>query len=412
MKQFLTVFRFELLGFIKNKVYLISTLIICLVAAIGLSLPNFVDLFGDDSQEVINGVAVSEEEYVFALYDPQHYVYDTPTLQATYPNTEFKLVSSVEEIRSMVEKKEVNAGFALKGPLEFEYYVLNSTLMDMNEQTFSMMLSSQYRNQQMQNENIDVQTVNEILSAAAVSESIILGRDGVGGYASTYVLLFILYLMVLIYGQMICTNVASEKSNRSIEILVTSVSPNALIFGKVMAGAVASVLQAGLMIGCAYGFYQVNADAWNHMLDIAFNIPLQTLLTFLVFGSLGYIFYSFIFGALGALVSKIEDINTSSMPITMIFMAAFFVTFYGMFDIEGIVIKIASYVPFSSFMAMFVRVSMSTVSSLEVLISLAVLVISTVLMGVLGAKIYRRGTLMYGNPIKFFKALKMIKKKD
>ena len=150
----------------------------------------------------------------------------------------------------------------------------------------------------------------------------------------------------------------------------------------------------------------------NHMLDIAFNIPLQTLLTFLVFGSLGYIFYSFIFGALGALVSKVEDINTSSMPITMIFMAAFFVTFYGMFDIEGIVIKIASYVPFSSFMAMFVRVSMSTVSTLEVLLSLAVLVISTVLMGVLGAKIYRRGTLMYGNPIKFFKALKMIKKKD
>ena len=48
MKQFLTVFRFELLGFIKNKVYLISTLIICLVAAIGLSLPNFVDLFGED----------------------------------------------------------------------------------------------------------------------------------------------------------------------------------------------------------------------------------------------------------------------------------------------------------------------------------------------------------------------------
>lgn len=413
MKQFLAVFKFELLGFVKNKVYILTTLIICGIAAIGLCLPNFIDIFdGGSSEEVVNGVDVNEDTQVFAMYDPENIIYDSPALKAAYPNTDFKLANSKGEIETLVNSKEVEAGFAINSPLSFDYYVLNTTMTDMNQQAFTMMMSSQYRNVKMQEQNIDPNTVNEILSASAVSNEIVLGTDGVAGYFTTYILLFVLYIMVLMYGQLICTNVASEKSNRAIEILVTSVSPNALIFGKVMAGAAASVLQIGLMMGCAYGFYQINADAWNHMLDIAFNIPLQTLLTFAVFGSLGYIFYTFIFGALGALVSKVEDINTSVTPITLVFVLAFFATFYGMFDIDGMLMKVASYVPFSSFMAMFVRVSMSTVPTIEIIISLAILVISTILMGMLGAKIYRRGTLMYGNSIKFGKALKMLKHKD
>lgn len=412
MKQFLAVFIFELLGFIKNKVYIITTIIICAIVAIGLSVPNFIDVFDSGGDEVINGVDVNEDTQSFALYDSMNIIYESPALQAAYPNTEFKLVNSKEEVENLIQSKEVEAGFVINSELNFDYYVLNTTMTDMNAQAFSMMLSSQYRNVRMQEQNIDPNMVNDILSATATGEQVILGRDGAAGYFTTYILLFILYIMVIMYGQLVCTNVASEKSNRSIEILVTSVSPNALIFGKVMAGAVASILQVGLMLGCAYGFYQVNAGAWNHMLDIAFNIPLQTLLTFAVFGSLGYLFYTFIFGALGALVSKVEDINTSVMPITLVFIIAFFATFYGMFDIEGILIKVASYVPFSSFMAMFVRVSMSTVSTIEILISLAILLISTIFMGMLGAKIYRRGTLMYGNSIKFTKALKMLKHKD
>ncbi|MEG2384997.1 MAG: ABC transporter permease, partial [Erysipelotrichaceae bacterium] len=117
-------------------------------------------------------------------------------------------------------------------------------------------------------------------------------------------------------------------------------------------------------------------------------------------------------GALGSLVSKVEDINSSSTPIQIVFIVAFFVTFYGMNDIDGILIKVASFIPFSSFMAMFVRISMGSVSMIEIIISLSILAASTIVVGYGAAKIYRRGTLMYGNPIKFKHALKFIKKKD
>ena len=141
-------------------------------------------------------------------------------------------------------------------------------------------------------------------------------------------------------------------------------------------------------------------------LDFLFKIPGDILLNFALFGTLGYLFYAFIFGALGALVSRTEDISASATPITILFVAVFIISIVGMQNTDGLLLKVASFVPFSSFMAMFVRVSMGSVKLWEVILSLGILAASTLLIGILAAKIYRMGTLRYGNPIKLKDALK------
>lgn len=156
--------------------------------------------------------------------------------------------------------------------------------------------------------------------------------------------------------------------------------------------------------------YKLNSGAWENSLDFIFKIPVDVLFTFSIFGILGYLFYSFIYGALGALVSRTEDINTSATPITIVFVIVFMIAIMGMQNTEGMVLKIASFVPFSSFMAMFVRVSMGSVSNLEIVISLVILVISTGLVGIFASAIYRLGTLMYGNPVKLTTAIKQLRK--
>ena len=72
-----------------------------------------------------------------------------------------------------------------------------------------------------------------------------------GNYAYTYIMIMVLYFLLIFYGQMIATSVTSEKSNRAIEILVTSVDSNSLIFGKVFAGAIAGLIQCVLILGSA-----------------------------------------------------------------------------------------------------------------------------------------------------------------
>lgn len=173
--------------------------------------------------------------------------------------------------------------------------------------------------------------------------------------------------------------------------------------------SLAGAIQFGLIILTGVIVYNLNAAAWNNNLDFIFKIPGNVLMTFSIFGILGYLFYSFMYGALGALVSRTEDISTSSTPITIVFVMVFMISIIGMQNTEGIILKIASFVPLSSFMAMFVRVSMGTVTNFEVIISLAILAVSTALIGFIASKIYRMGTLMYGNPVKLKDAIKILR---
>jgi ABC-2 type transport system permease protein len=85
------------------------------------------------------------------------------------------------------------------------------------------------------------------------------------------------------------------------------------------------------------------------------------------------------------------------------------ISMMGMQNTESIVLKIASFVPLSSFMAMFVRMSMGSVTSMEIFISLGLLAVTTGLVGIIASKIYRMGTLMYGNPVKLKDAIKILR---
>ena len=130
----------------------------------------------------------------------------------------------------------------------------------------------------------------------------------------------------------------------------------------------------------------------------------------LVFFILGFLIYAFMFGAVGSTASKLEDINTSVMPITMLFIIAFFVVMFSMTSgsVDNVLMTVCSYIPFTSPMAMFTRICMSTVPMYEILISIGILIGSTVGVGVLAAKIYRVGVLMYGTTPKIGNIIKAV----
>ena len=185
-----------------------------------------------------------------------------------------------------------------------------------------------------------------------------------------------------------------------------------MIFGKVIAGAIAGICQVGIILGAVLLSYQINREAWNGFLDSYLNIPIGVLVSFALFGIGGYLFYAFLYGAVGALVSKTEDINKSSSGLQMVIMIVYFVVLVQLMNVDGIVIKVASFLPFSSYSAMFARVAMGNVEMWEIIASFIILVVSVVAAGLIGAKIYRMGTLRYGNPVKFSHALKSVLRKE
>lgn len=417
MKQFLIVLKFELNNYFKNKSFVITTFILALLIAGVVIIPTLIPgLLNDEDETVEPGTSeelVIEEEtveeelsnYGICVTDDAENV-DLDMICAAFP-ADWKTYQSEKEVKEAVEAGDIEAGFVMESPTEVTYVVNDLSMYDYLGEMFSQTLSECYKHQYLLEKGLTTEEIIESESFYVNVTEEVLGKDSGQNYWYTYVLVFVVYFLIIFYGQMIATSVTTEKSNRAIEILVTSVNSNSLICGKVLAGAIAGVLQAGIILGSGFVSYSFVKDAWGGMLDFLFDIPANVLAVYAVFAILSYLLYAFIFGMLGALVSKTEDISKSSSPVLMIYIASFMIAMFGMSsNSNSMLMKVASYIPFTSGNAMFIRVSMGSVEIWEVLLSAVILGASCVIAGILAAKIFRFGTLHYGNPIKLKTALK------
>lgn len=418
MKQFLTVLKFELNNYFKNKSFVVTTFILALVIAGVVIIPTMIPgLLEDDAtsesevvEDVIDeGSEETEDEYELeklGVCMNAEFSIDAEIFEAVY-EADWTSYDDVDVMKTDVETGEIEAGFIVESPTEITYVVNDLSMYDYLGDMVGESIAECYKQQYLLDKGLTAEEIIESESFYVNVTEEVLGKDSGQNYWYTYVLVFVVYFLIIFYGQMIATSVTTEKSNRAIEILVTSVNSNSLICGKVLAGAIAGVLQAGIILGSGFVSYSFVKDAWGGMLDFLFDIPTDVLIVYAVFAVLSYLLYAFIFGMLGALVSKTEDISKSSSPVLMIYIASFMIAMFGMSsDSNSMLMKVASYIPFTSGNAMFIRVSMGSVEIWEVLLSAVILGASCVIAGVLAAKIFRFGTLHYGNPIKLKTALK------
>ncbi len=141
-------------------------------------------------------------------------------------------------------------------------------------------------------------------------------------------------------------------------------------------------------------YYSGNFLAFNMLFDI----PPSLIAYILIFFLLGFLLYACLFGAFGSMASKAEQINTITMPISYLIIIVFFIIYASIQTAVDSPLMVAlSYIPFTSPLAMFARISMSAVPWYEIIISIAILIASVIGVGVLSAKIYRVGVLLYGN---------------
>ena len=243
--------------------------------------------------------------------------------------------------------------------------------------------------------------------------------------AYAYILLLLLYITILMYGQFIVTSVVTEKSTKTMELLITSVKPAYLLFGKVAGVAAAGLTQLAAFIACGAASFAVNgfiiAGAYAETIsEISISSELVSLISapvsplifiyFAVYFLLGFLLYAFLYAALASTVSRMEDANSMlTFPILLV-VAALFVSMIGLTDSNGALVRALSYFPFFTPMTMFMRVCMGSAGNGEAVISIFTLIISIFVLGYLSAKIYRAGVLMYGKPPKAKDLVKMLVK--
>ena len=219
-----------------------------------------------------------------------------------------------------------------------------------------------------------------------------------------YVLLFVIYFAVIMYANMIAMEVATEKSSRVMEILISSVSPIKQMFGKILGIGLLSLTQLVFLLGVGYYFVKRNLESMEggffEFLGFQ-NIPLSTIIYAVIFFILGYFLYATLAALLGSLVSRIEDVQQMITPMTFVVVAGFMIAMFGLNQPDTTFITITSYIPFFTPMLMFMRVGMLTLPTWEPILGILILIVSIVILAIFGARVYKGGVLMYGKSSSF-----------
>lgn len=223
-------------------------------------------------------------------------------------------------------------------------------------------------------------------------------EPGAINYVVVYALIILFFMTITMTGNMIASEVTAEKSSRIMEILITSVSPLAQMFGKIIGMFFIGLLQifvfaAVIAVNVSLPYNQPVLADFN--LDLS-QIRVEVLVLGLVFYILGYFLYATLFAAIGSLVSRTEELGQAVMPITMLSLVAFYIGIFSLSSPDSMLLKISSYIPFVSPVSMIVRIGVGTTPVWEIALSLLILAAAIFLFGWLSAKIYRTGVLLYG----------------
>ena len=241
-----------------------------------------------------------------------------------------------------------------------------------------------------------------------------------------YVLGFILYMFLLIYGQMVMQSVIEEKNNRVLEVMVSSVRPFDLMMGKILGIASVAVVQVAIWgvlicgIGAAVMPHLMPSDVMASAQAMQQGMPdaaaasgmdpemlqavaaitdlgyiVRIFVCLLLFGFGGYLFYSAMFAAVGSAVDNVQDASQLQTPITLPIILALLMMFAVIRDPNSQMAFWFSVIPFTSPIVMIVRIPYD-IPLWEIALSLAVLYASFVGMVWFAAKIYRVGIFMYG----------------
>lgn len=404
MSKFWIILGHTYMSKLKSKSFIVTT-VITLLIIIGLAnLTNIIEFF--EKKEEADKIAVIDE--TGSLFEPL-------SVQFAAMNENFELIL-YEEGEKEGEKAVETGDFSGLLILSFDEENLPKAVykaMSVSNISSTMTIENALQQLKTQLAAGQIQLTQEQL--AKLYEPVEMEKIALEENAKTaeelnqarglvYVLLFVIYFAVILYANMIAMEVATEKSSRVMEILISSVSPIKQMFAKILGVGLLSLTQLALLLAVGYYFVKRNLENLEGGFFSFFgfgDVPVATIIYAVVFFVLGYFLYATLAAFLGSLVSRIEDVNQMIMPMTFLVVAGFLLAMFGLSNPEAGYITVTSYIPFFTPMLMFMRVGMLNLPVWEPLAGIGILIVTIIILAVFGARVYRGGVLMYGKSNSF-----------
>lgn len=245
------------------------------------------------------------------------------------------------------------------------------------------------------------------LSTVKIVDGKVTGESGESSFFLAYVIWFLLYMAILLYGVQVLGAVVEEKSTRIVEVLVSSLKPFQLLAGKVVGVGAVGLLQLGIWLVAGKILLDRRADVARLIgqseetvaaLGSAGlpEVPLATIVVFLTYFLLGYFLYAAMFAAVAAMVNTEAEARQAQTPVVMLLVIPTVMMIGILNNPDGSLAVALGLVPFTSPIAMPVRWAAAPVAIDQLASSIAILVVTVMGITWLAGRIYRVGILAYG----------------
>ena len=407
MKQVWIILKWEYINRVKTKLFLITTFVLPFFMGGMMYLPSIlmdlepdeiteIGLVYDDSVQDLLGRFQSQMDSNYRLSDgnPQ-FVF------SRFPNEKTALDS--------VLSKSINGFLFIPASVQdsgqVNYFSLSLSNIKLYR-NLSRILNQVVIEQRMIDQNIDVSLVGQ-LSRRIAFETFEIDEDGetsegdeLSSFLVPYLFLMILFMTVFMSGQLLLRSVMEERTSRTIEILLSSVTPDELMRGKILGLGALGMTQ---MV-----FYLTVALAATHYKELAV-IEFSQIPIFLIYFITGYLFYAAIFAAMGTFFTSEQEAQQSSGIISIvavlpIVFASYFITNPGSAFTIG-----SSYIPPLTPFMMIIRLGTGSVEMPEIIYTTILMIISCWFMLKISGKIFRTAVLLYGKKVTIREVLRWIR---
>lgn len=409
MKKILAVIKREYLQIVRTKGFIIGTILGPVLMSLFLIVPMLMTVVSVARQEKVAVIDATGEIFPEMKTRLNQKLKDG---SLRYVLEEYRIGEDIEQLKEQLNQKvlakELSSYIYIPEDIvtggEAEYVSEHVSDFD-KTRNFINVLNSIIIGQRLTQEGLDPQEVGKLLSRVSMTTKKVTKRgvekDTGGTFIIAYFLVLILYMTLIFYGQTILRSVIEEKSSRVVEIMLSSLRPFQLMAGKIFGIAAVGFTQYTIWALFGLGLTTYGGTMLAKFIPQAasFNMPSlppHIFVYFVVFFILGYFLFSTLFAAIGSTVNTEKEAQQLMTPVIMLLVIPLLLIMFIMRSPDSSLSVILSMIPFFAPTLMLLRINILLPPFYQVGGAIVLLILTTLLMIWLTAKIYRVGILMYG----------------
>lgn len=412
MKDLKTVIGFTIKDMVKRKSFIVSSIIIILIIIIGFNIPNIMSLFSDDSSS-------SGSDKLLVVDSTNLFEGSLDSLNSMELGYEVQTTNEAltfDNIKEKIDNEEIDEAIIVEqnaGTYKLRYIVRDMTMMTGMPEDLMSAINTIYTNLQISKLGLTEEQLQSLTPNFEYSIEQTEEQKVTGNVFAMMMLSIVLFYAIYFCAYQVSSSITTEKTSKIMETLVTSTSPRTIVLGKTIGIGLVGLIQVCAFVAVALISAKLFLEPGmlESVLDMSQMTPYLAIIT-IVYFILGYFTYALLYALTGSTVGKPEDIQSANTPVAILAVIGFYLSYFTMMNPTSDLNTFAALFPISSPFCMPFRIMMGIASGTEVAISIAILVVTILIIAKVAIKIYSNAILNYGTKMSFKDMVKVYKDKN